>query len=98
MDSAEFGEWSAFYAIEPWGGRIDDLRMGTIAALTANVHRGIGVKAFKPDDFVSWTYSPPAPTYVKPPEVVAMDAFGIDLAAAKKSGTKTIIIKRPTRG
>lgn len=31
MDSAEFGEWIAFAALEPFGSRIEDLRAGTIA-------------------------------------------------------------------
>jgi hypothetical protein len=36
MTSAEFAEWVAFAALEPFGSRVEDLRVGTLAsAVTA---------------------------------------------------------------
>lgn len=32
-------EWMQFAALEPWGAIQDDRRAGTVAAVTANVHR-----------------------------------------------------------
>ena len=39
MSEAELREWMAFYALEPWGALIEDHRIGTVAALLANIHR-----------------------------------------------------------
>ena len=39
MSAREFGEWMAFYTLEPFGDTRADLRMGILAALTANIAR-----------------------------------------------------------
>lgn len=39
VDSAEFAEWMAFAAWEPFGPEREDQRAGMIAALIANVNR-----------------------------------------------------------
>lgn len=52
MTSVQFAEWMAYSKLEPWGEERDDLRMGIIASTIANVNRGKGQKAFKPDDFM----------------------------------------------
>lgn len=39
MSAREFGEWMAFYRLEPFGEDRADLRMGILAALTANIAR-----------------------------------------------------------
>lgn len=42
FDSHELSEWQWYYSREPWGGRQDNLRAGTIAtaALASNPYRG----------------------------------------------------------
>ena len=44
------------YEREPWGERMADLRMGTLAALTANLHRDAKRKKepYVPSDFAPW--------------------------------------------
>lgn len=39
MGSAEFGEWQAFYASEPWGEMRGDLQMAQLLSLLANINR-----------------------------------------------------------
>lgn len=39
MSSAEFGEWMAYYQLEPFGPLRDDRRAGEVAAMVANVNR-----------------------------------------------------------
>ena len=39
MDSREFGEWMAFYKMNPWGSDRDNLHAGIIASTVANVNR-----------------------------------------------------------
>jgi hypothetical protein len=51
IDSQELSEWMAFARIEPIGSLREDLRAGTIAAVTANVSFGKKSKAFEPEDF-----------------------------------------------
>lgn len=54
MDSAEFGEWMEFAAIEPFGPGLDDYRSGVIAAAHLNPMREKGSPAVKPLDFFPW--------------------------------------------
>lgn len=54
MDSAEFGEWMEFAAIEPFGGGIDDYRAGVNAAAHLNPMREKGAPPIKPLDFFPW--------------------------------------------
>lgn len=39
MGAAEFGEWQAFYEIEPFGGVRGDLQVAQMMSLLANIHR-----------------------------------------------------------
>lgn len=48
---AELTEWMAFYQLEPWGSRMEDMRAGEICAVVANVMAGTKGKSFKPSDF-----------------------------------------------
>lgn len=52
IDAAEFVEWCAYYALEPWGQERADLRAGIIASVVANVAPGRAKKAFTPQDFM----------------------------------------------
>lgn len=45
----QFEEWAAFYALEPWGFHIDDVRMGILAS---TILRAAGSKRSKPQDFL----------------------------------------------
>jgi hypothetical protein len=96
VSSAEFGEWIAYYSIEPFGDRIDDLRAGTIASVIANIHRSKDTPPFKPLDLLPWVKAdkPEAPKQ-RTPEEIAASAFGINLAELKRNGTKRIVIQRP---
>jgi len=51
MSSREFVDWAAYFEAEPWGEERADLRMGIMAALTANIHASRG-KRFAPGDFM----------------------------------------------
>lgn len=97
IDSAEFGEWVAFYSIEPFGDRTADFRAGVLASTVANVNRGKDTPAFRPLDFIPWAQEP-KPDTPPPPEAVAA-MFGVNLTEAKASGTRKIIIRaRQPRG
>lgn len=52
MSSAQFAEWMAYSALEPWGEERDDLRMAITASTIANGNRGKNQKPFKPQDFM----------------------------------------------
>ena len=54
MSAKEFGEWMAFYTLEPFGEQRADLRMGILAALTANIARDEKRRArpYEVDDFM----------------------------------------------
>ncbi|HQZ40677.1 MAG TPA: DUF4035 domain-containing protein [Vicinamibacterales bacterium] len=54
MSAREFGEWMAFYTLEPFGDSRADLRMGVLAALTANIARDEKrrSKPYEVDDFM----------------------------------------------
>ena len=94
MSSAEFGEWKAYYSIEPFGDRIDDIRMGTVASVVANVNRSKDTPPYKPLDFVPWVQEPQAEVSAPSPEAVAVTVFGINLAELKASGKKQLVIRR----
>lgn len=53
MDSAEITEWMAFERLEPFGGLHDELMLGQVAAVVANVNRNEKVRPepFTPADF-----------------------------------------------
>jgi hypothetical protein len=51
LSSAEFVDWCAFYAIEPWGFEADTWRMGMVCAATANFS-GRVKKPLKAADFI----------------------------------------------
>jgi hypothetical protein len=97
VSSAEFGEWVAFFSLEPFGDRMADLRAGVIASTFANVNRGKDTPPFKPLDLIPWVDIPEAAN-APPPEAVAASVFGINLAELKKNGTKQIVIRRPKPG
>jgi len=40
IDSREFSEWQAFWAVEPWGDERADIRSAMICCVTANAWRG----------------------------------------------------------
>lgn len=95
ISSAEFGEWVAYFTIEPFGDRVEDLRMGTVASVIANVNRGKNTPTFAPLDFVPWATEPKSETTDAPtPEAVAALVFGINLAELKQNGTKQIVLQR----
>jgi len=52
MDSREFAEWMAFYSIEVFGEPAADIRNGLLCSLLANIWRGKGQRAFRPEDFM----------------------------------------------
>lgn len=96
MSSAEFGEWVAYYSLEPFGERHDDIRMGTLAALNANLNRSPGGRVYLPEDFMPWVRKPVAVVEDKPTgNSEAARIFGIDLASLKSKGKKTIVFKNP---
>jgi len=94
ISSAEFGEWIAYQALEPFGDRVADIRMGTIASVIANTNRGKDTPPFKPLDFVPWAAGPKQESAPPPPEAIAAAVFGINLAELKANGTKQIVIRR----
>ncbi|MGF6976355.1 hypothetical protein QFZ94_004805 [Paraburkholderia sp. JPY465] len=60
ISSEEFTYWIEMYRREPWGERMADLRMGTLASLFANLHRDTKRKKepFVPSDFAPWSLEP----------------------------------------
>lgn len=94
MSSAEFGEWKAYFSLEPFGTRIEDIRMGTVASVVANVNRGKDTPPYKPNDFIPWVQEPQAEVSAPSPEAVAVTVFGINLAEIKASGAKQIVVRR----
>lgn len=55
MSSAEFAEWMAYAALEPFGPQRDDVRAGTVAATLANIHRD---RKARPSPFTSEDFFP----------------------------------------
>ncbi|WP_081064103.1 DUF4035 domain-containing protein [Burkholderia vietnamiensis] len=95
MSSAEFGYWKAFYSLEPFGDRIDDIRMGTVASVVANVNRKADTPPFKPKDFIPWAHEPETKESAPSAEAVAVSVFGINLVELKASGKKHVVIRNP---
>lgn len=54
MTAAEFGAWQAYFGLEPWGCKQEDLRAGVVAATIANVFRDRKVRdePFTASDFI----------------------------------------------
>ena len=52
MSSREISEWMAFYGIEPFGQDVQYIGHAITAATVANVNRGKGQHAMKPDQFM----------------------------------------------
>lgn len=52
MGAAELAEWAAFYELEPFGPRRDNVHAGIIASVVANVNRDRSSKALTPADFL----------------------------------------------
>ena len=52
MTSAQFAEWLAYSRLEPGGEERDDLRMGVLASMIANMFREKGKKPAQPTDFI----------------------------------------------
>lgn len=52
MTGQEFGEWMAFYELEPWGETRADIRAGVISSTIANVNRGKRTEPYKFTDFM----------------------------------------------
>jgi len=51
IDSAEYAEWIAWHSMEPFTHERSENMLCVVASILANVHRGKGVSAFKPEDF-----------------------------------------------
>lgn len=101
IDSREFSEWLAFYALEPWGEPPTDLRHGILASLIANVNRDETKqrKPFKPQDFML----APTPTIPRDGEAVTGDGESGGWRETKRRfmalvrKTPTPVIDRPPR-
>lgn len=48
-----------YYELEPWGEERADLRIGTLAAATVNLHLKKGAKPFRAPDFMPYLGSKP---------------------------------------
>lgn len=53
MSTEQFFFWRAYYSLEPFGEKRQDLRIGTLASLIANVNRDPRKRSrpFSPEDF-----------------------------------------------
>lgn len=53
MTAAQFGEWRAFFSLEPFGSVRDDFRFAQLGSAVVNniPMRGRGAKQLKPADF-----------------------------------------------
>lgn len=52
ITSRQFGEWMAYYNVEPFGDNRADLRSGILASVFANIYRKKGAKQYTPADFM----------------------------------------------
>jgi len=52
MDMREFSTWVAFFERAPFGPEIDSLGHAITASVIANVNRGRGHAAYRPDQFM----------------------------------------------
>lgn len=86
MDSAELTEWQAYYSIEPFGPNQEDLRSGTIAAVTFNsVPRKEGTPAAQAADFFHSLRPPPSPP---PDQTEAEQLEALNLLAKAMAASK----------
>jgi hypothetical protein len=70
MSSEEFGEWQAFYKMEPFGARADYVGFAMVAcAIVNSTYRGKDAKMYKVEDFM------PKDGPEKPMSGAAMKAF-----------------------
>ncbi len=91
MSSAEFAEWMAYYAIEPFGEERADLRMGILASLIANVNRDSKKQRepFAPADFMPKFDEAPQPRRAGWQEMLAkMKAISSRKAAKRQRGMR----------
>lgn len=84
MSSAEFTEWIAYAAIEPFGPDVDDYRAGIGAASNINIHRAEGANPVSPFELMPWREPPPEiePT---PEEITARILGTLDVATNRKA-------------
>jgi hypothetical protein len=61
ISSAEYTDWVAYYNIEPFGPKRDDLRGAQICAVLANINKGRRSKKYKTTDFL-FNFKPPEKT------------------------------------
>jgi hypothetical protein len=52
MGAAEYDNWAAYYALEPWGAYRDNLHAGIIASVIAKAHSNGKRKPPEPGDFI----------------------------------------------
>lgn len=81
MSSAEFAEWMAYYAIEPFGEERADLRQ---ALTTSAIHNSVQAqtkhpKWTKPEDFMPFRETPQPKT----PEIVPVEPASPETLLAK---------------
>ena len=103
IDSRELTYWMAYYKVEPWGARMDDIRMGMIASTIANCNRDPKRKPdpFQPIDYIPWAQDRPEPESVlfedpdDQAQFVALQLFGIDLNTIKAEGKKVTLKRKP---
>ena len=50
VDAEEYADWQAYYAIEPFGGHVEDVRAGVIASVVAG---SVG-KEVEPLEWFGW--------------------------------------------
>jgi hypothetical protein len=62
IDSAELGEWAAYYKLEPFGELVADQRHGIAVSTLANVNRDSKRRPepYTPTDFIYWRPQPQA--------------------------------------
>lgn len=103
IDSQEYTDWMAYFAIEPFGERVADMRMGMLAATMANIHRNPKTTPapYEPAAFIPWAFEAPKSIEFPDPkdqaQFVALAVFGVDLAA-HKGKRKRFVVKRKTHG
>ena len=73
----ELEKWQAFFALEPWGYKVETHRAGVMTATLANFIGGLeGHHALKPSDIFPDRQST---TEYKTPSIESMKAFGNSL-------------------
>lgn len=95
VSSAEFGEYLAYYGIEPFGGIMDSLRAGVVASVVANGNRGKDTKPYQPSDFFPHILPPVVAAPPPSAEGFSLAVFGVDLRKLKSEGATTFVLKRP---